>query len=268
MRRYEEFVNPSTQSDLTLVFKALSGRVTVCGRPFAEHAAPLRVVGALLDANASHPGRCARDHLRAIAATHAIPGRRVDAVLEQVGLTEVAGRRAGAFSLGMGQRLGIAAALIGDPAVVMLDEPVNGLDPEGVRWVRQLLRGLAAEGRTVLVSSHLMSEMAQTADHLVVVGRGRLIADTSVAELTRGGGVRVCSAHQDVLLDVLVGRGAEVRVLPDGALEVRGDDGAAVGDAALAAGVAIHELTPLTATLEDAFMALTRDAVEYQAVAA
>jgi ABC-2 type transport system ATP-binding protein len=164
-----------------------SGRATVNGRPFAAHRAPLCEVGALLDAKAAHPGRSARDHLAALAATHGLPRQRVAAVLDQVGLASVAGKRIGGFSLGMSQRLGIAAALLGDPRVVILDEPVNGLDPEGIRWIRRLLRGLAAEGRTVLVSSHLIGEMAQTADHLVVVGRGRLLADAPLAELAPPG---------------------------------------------------------------------------------
>ncbi|WP_022930194.1 ABC transporter ATP-binding protein [Patulibacter americanus] len=245
-----------------------SGRATVGGRPYAEHAAPLHEVGALLDASAVHPGRTARAHLSWLAATHGLPARRVDEVLELVGLSEVAGRRAGRLSLGMGQRLGIAAALLGDPRTVVLDEPVNGLDPEGVRWIRELLRGLAADGRTVLVSSHLMSEMAQTADRLVVIGRGRLIADTTVAALVRdaaGVGARVRCAAPDRLGRRLRERGAEVHAGADGLLVVRGVDAPAVGDAALASAVAIHELTPLTATLEDAFMALTADSVEYHA---
>jgi ABC-2 type transport system ATP-binding protein len=243
-----------------------AGSVSVGGRAYADHAAPLCEVGALLDARAFHPGRSARRHLAALVATHGLARTRVDEVLELVGLTAVADRRAGRFSLGMGQRLGIAAALIGDPAVVMFDEPVNGLDAEGVRWVRHLLRDLAAEGRTVLVSSHLMSEMAQTAEHLIVIGRGRLIADTTVQELTRragGGALRVRSAAPQRLCDRLVQRGARARLLDDGALEVHGADGPAVGDAALAAGISIYELTPLTATLEEAFMALTKDHVEY-----
>jgi ABC-2 type transport system ATP-binding protein len=254
-----------------------SGHATIGGRPHAEHRAPLREVGALLDAKAAHPGRSARHHLETLALTHGLPRRRVAAVLEQVGLTGVADRRAGAFSLGMGQRLGIAAAMLGDPRVVLLDEPVNGLDPEGVRWVRHLLRGLAAEGRTVLVSSHLMSEMALTADRLVVVGRGRLLADTSVAELIRSSGgrrVRVRATDPDRLLAVLGERGARVARDPDasdrpgavaGTLLVHDLDAAAIGDAALAARVALHELTPVEASLEDAFMALTGEDVEYHA---
>lgn len=244
-----------------------SGRATVNGKPFADHAAPLRELGALLDGTAFHPGRSARDHLRALAATHAIPDRRVDELLDLVGLTAAARRRAGSYSLGMGQRLGIAAALLGDPRTVMLDEPVNGLDPEGVRWTRELLTGLAAEGRTVLVSSHLMSEMAQTAQHVVVIGRGRLIADTSVDELTRRAGslVRVRCAETERLLARLRERGFEASMCDGDALEVRGATSDEIGDAAFAAGVALHELTPVTASLEDAFMALTSGAVDYTA---
>ena len=242
-----------------------AGRATVNGKAFASHAEPLRELGALLDGKAFHPGRSARDHLRALAATHAIPDRRVDEVLALVGLTAAARRRAGSYSLGMGQRLGIAAALLGDPRTVMLDEPVNGLDPEGVRWIRELLTGLAADGRTVLVSSHLMSEMAQTAQHVVVIGRGRLIADTSVEELTRNAGslVRVRSAAQERLLRRLQERGHDASMRDDGTLEVRGAASDEIGDAAFAAGVAVHELTPVSASLEEAFMALTSEAVDY-----
>jgi len=245
-----------------------SGRATVGGREHRDHRAPLREVGALLDAKAAHPGRSARHHLQALAATHGLPRRRVDEVLELVGLSAVADRRAGRFSLGMGQRLGIAVALLGDPRIVMLDEPVNGLDPEGVRWVRHLLRGFAAEGRTVLVSSHLMSEMALTADRLVIVGRGRLLADTSVAELTRasgGGGVRVRTTDPDRLRARLSERGARVDDDGSGALLVHELGAEAIGDAALSARVAVHELTPVETSLEDAFMALTGGDVEYHA---
>ena len=242
-----------------------SGHARVNGRPAREHRAPLREIGALLDGKAYHPGRSGRDHLLALAATHRLPRGRVDEVLGLVGLGTAAAKRAGKYSLGMGQRLGIAAALLGDPQTVMLDEPVNGLDPEGVRWIRELLTGLAAEGRTVLVSSHLMSEMAQTAQHVVVIGRGRLIADTSVEELTRRAGsvLRVRSGSQEQLLGVLRARGVTAEVGGDGVLEVSGADGPMVGDAALAAGAAIHELTPVTASLEEAFMALTSEAVDY-----
>lgn len=244
-----------------------AGRATVNGKPFAAHPAPLREIGALLDGKAFHPGRSGRDHLLALAATHRLPVRRVDEVLDLVGLRSAARQRAGKYSLGMGQRLGIAAALLGDPKVVVLDEPVNGLDPEGVRWIRELLQRLAAEGRTVLVSSHLMSEMALTAQHVIVIGRGRLIADTSVDELTARAGrvLRVRSASQERLLQRLRERGLRVEIADGGALEVCGASGEEVGDAAFAAGVVLHELAPVSASLEDAFMALTSDAVDFAA---
>jgi len=247
-----------------------SGRVTVNGRVYPAYRAPLREVGALLDADAAHPNRSARNHLAALAATHGLPRTRVDEVLERVGLTSVSGGHPGQFSLGMSQRLGIAVALLGDPKVMILDEPVNGLDPEGVRWIRSLLRGLAAEGRTVLVSSHLMSEMSQTADHLVVIGRGRLLADTTVDEFVQrssAGIVRVRSSAPGRLKTQLRDRGIRVVLADDGALEAHDTDGPAVGDAALTAGVAIHELTPVTKSLEDAFMELTDESVEYHASA-
>jgi ABC-2 type transport system ATP-binding protein len=209
-----------------------AGRATVLGRPYAAHAAPLCVLGALLEAKSVHRGRSARNHLLALAQTHGIPARRVDEVLETVGLDKVAGRRAGGFSLGMGQRLGIAAALLGDPAVVMLDEPVNGLDPDGVRWIRTLLKDLAAEGRTVLVSSHLMSEMAVTAEHLVVVGRGRLLADTTVSELIASVAVSrviVRSPDAAALRDALVSTGATVTGREPGLLDVDGATAESIG---------------------------------------
>ena len=247
-----------------------SGRATVNGRRYRDHAAPLREVGALLEAKAVHSGRSARNHLRALAATNGIPRARVDEVLGIVGLDSVAGKRAGGFSLGMGQRLGIASALLGDPATLLLDEPVNGLDPEGVLWVRTLLKRLAGEGRTVFVSSHLMSEMALTADHLVVVGKGRLIADSSVADLTRRAAqdrVHVESADDERLASLL--RSDRVTVTPgeDGGLEVAGMPSTAIGQVALEAGIALGVLTPHSATLEEAFMSLTRDAVDYVGVA-
>jgi ABC-2 type transport system ATP-binding protein len=247
-----------------------SGTVTVNGRRYAEHAAPLREIGALLEARSVHPGRSARSHLLALARTHGIPRSRVDEVLELAGLTAVAGKRAGAFSLGMGQRLGIAAALLGDPAVVMLDEPVNGLDPEGVLWVRGLLSGLAAEGRTVLLSSHLMAETALIADHLVVVGKGRLLADTSTAELITGAGagVRVGTDEADRLRTLLARPGVSVSSGTDGELDVTGMDAREIGAIASAHGVPLFQLTTRTASLEDAFMDLTRDSVEYGSVAA
>ncbi|MDG4800338.1 ATP-binding cassette domain-containing protein [Micromonospora sp. WMMD980] len=243
-----------------------SGSVRVDGRRYAEHRDPLRQVGALLEARAVHTGRSARNHLLAVAATHGIGRRRVDEVIDLVGLREVAGRRAGGFSLGMGQRLGIAAALLGDPAVVMLDEPVNGLDPDGIRWIRGLLKGLAAEGRTVFVSSHLMSETAQTAEHLIVVGRGRLIADVPLAEFTRRASrhtVRVRSPQATALRDLLAGPDVTITGGEPGVLEVVGLRAETVGDRAAAAGLTLHELTATEASLEEAFMTLTRDAVEY-----
>ncbi|WP_431943462.1 ATP-binding cassette domain-containing protein [Micromonospora marina] len=243
-----------------------AGDVRVNGRRYADHRDPLRQVGALLEAKAVHTGRSARDHLLALGATHGIGRRRVDEVIDLVGLREVAGKRAGGFSLGMGQRLGIAAALLGDPAVVMLDEPVNGLDPDGIRWIRGLLRGLAAEGRTVFVSSHLMSEMAQTADHLIVVGRGRLLADVSLAEFTRRASrttVRVRSPQAAALRDLLAGPDVTITGGEPGLLEVSGLRREVIGDRAAAAGLTLHELTATEASLEEAFMTMTRDAVEY-----
>ncbi|RKN51077.1 ABC transporter ATP-binding protein [Micromonospora endolithica] len=245
-----------------------SGSVTVGGRRYADHPAPLREVGALLEAKAVHTGRTARDHLLAMAATHGIGRRRVDEVIDLVGLREVAGKRAGGFSLGMGQRLGIAAALLGDPKVVMLDEPVNGLDPDGIRWIRDLLKGLAAEGRTVFVSSHLMSEMAQTAEHLIVVGKGRLIADVSVAEFVARAAhdtVRVRSPQATRLRDLLVGPDVTVTGGEPGLLEVTGLTREQIGDRAATAGLTLHELSTQQTSLEEAFMTLTRDAVEYTA---
>ncbi|MEE6256991.1 ABC transporter ATP-binding protein [Plantactinospora sonchi] len=244
-----------------------AGTVTVAGRPYREHTAPLCQVGALLEATAVHRGRTARNHLLALAQTHGISSRRVDEVLGLVGLADVARRRAGGFSLGMGQRLGIAAALLGDPAVVILDEPVNGLDPDGVRWLRDLLKGLATEGRTVLVSSHLMSEMAVTAEHLVIIGRGRLLADTTVSDLIDRvgvGSVLVRSPNGADLRDLLVRHGAEVTGVEPGLFQAAGLDAATIGDLALAGGLAVHELTPRRASLEDAYLELTREAVEYR----
>jgi ABC-2 type transport system ATP-binding protein len=245
-----------------------AGTATVGGRPYVEHAAPLREVGALLEARAVHTSRSAYNHLRALAATHGIPKRRVDEVIDLVGLGDVARKRAGGFSLGMGQRLGIAQALLGDPPTVVLDEPVNGLDPEGIRWVRDLLKGLAAEGRTVFVSSHLMSEMALTAEHVIVVGRGRLIADTSVEELIRGASVNtvlVRSPEAQRLRTALAGPDVTVSSVEGEALEVTGLSAAQIGDTARDLGVAVHELTPQLASLEEAFMTMTRDDVEYHA---
>jgi ABC-2 type transport system ATP-binding protein len=244
-----------------------AGRVTVDGRAYRDLRYPLRHVGALLDAKAVHPGRSARDQLRWLADSNGISRRRVDEVLELVGLAEVAHRRTGGFSLGMGQRLGIATALLGDPATLLLDEPVNGLDPEGIQWIRRLLRSLADEGRSILVSSHLMSEMSQTADRLVVVGRGRLIAEGTVDEVVRGsvtGHVRVDTAEPDRLVALLAGRGAHATTQADGTLAVTGLDARDVGIVAGAAGITLYELSPRSASLEDAFFELTRDATEYK----
>jgi ABC-2 type transport system ATP-binding protein len=245
-----------------------SGSVTVNGRPYREHAAPLREVGALLDARAVHPGRSAYAHLLALAQTCGIRRSRVDEVVEAVGLAGAARRRAGGFSLGMGQRLGIAAALLGDPRTVILDEPVNGLDTEGIRWIRSLLRGLAAEGRTVFVSSHLMSEMALTAQHLIVIGRGRLIADTGMEDFIAGAApslVRVRSTDPTALASLLRARDVTVSGADDDALAVSGLSTDQVGRIAGAAGITLLELTAQQASLEEAFMDLTRDAVEFRA---
>ncbi|MGY1814739.1 ABC transporter ATP-binding protein [Blastococcus sp. SYSU D00820] len=247
-----------------------SGTVTVGGRRYQDSPAPLREVGALLEARAVHPGRSARGHLRWLAASNAIPAARVEEVLGLVGLEAVAGQRVGRFSLGMGQRLGIAVALLGDPPVVVLDEPVNGLDPEGIRWVRTLARDLAAEGRTVFLSSHLMSEMALTADHLVVIGRGRVLADCPMTDFIARhatSSVRVRSPHATAVVDVLRRAGAEVTVAGD-ELRVQGMDTAAVGDLVGAHGLHLHELTLVRSSLEDAFMSLTADSVEYGATPA
>jgi len=244
------------------------GRATVNGRPLAEHAAPLTELGALLEAKAVHPQRSARNHLRALAATTGLPERRVDEVLGIVGLDEVSDRAAGAFSLGMGQRLGIASALLGDPETVMLDEPVNGLDPEGILWIRNLLKDLAAEGRTVFVSSHLMSEMALTAEHFIIIGRGRLIADVSAAELAAMGPERkvlVRTPYGDRLRQVLAADGVEVTGdgdRPD-IFYITGMESHTIGRRSTEAGVELHELTPLEESLEGIFMGLTQDAVEY-----
>ncbi len=245
-----------------------AGSVTVNGRPYRRLPWPLREVGALLEASAIHPGRSAVNHLLALAQSNDIPRQRVDEVLDLVGLSSVARRRAGKFSLGMGQRLGIAAALLGDPSVLLFDEPVNGLDPEGIRWVRTLLRSLAAEGRTVFVSSHLMSEMAQTADRLVVIGNGRLIADTSVTEFISDnsrGSVRVRSPQIDQLQPALVEAGAQVRPEVEGAVTVTGLTAAEIGERAARDHIVLHELSPQTGSLEEAFMELTHDSVEFSA---
>lgn len=244
-----------------------SGTATVLGKPLREHAAPLRAVGALLDARSLHPARKARVSLLALADSNGLPASRVDEVLELTGLTGVADRRSGGYSLGMGQRLGIAAALLGDPQVLVFDEPVNGLDPEGVTWVRRLCRDLAAEGRTVLISSHLMSEMAQTADRIVVIGRGRLLADASLDEFVGRMGdehVRVATPDTARLGDALHANGTQVNRLSDHALQVRGINAAQVGQIAFDLGVRLEELTHVKPSLEEAYMRLTSNEVEYR----
>jgi ABC-2 type transport system ATP-binding protein len=244
------------------------GSVTVNGREFSRSANPMREVGALLDAKAVHGGRSAYNHLLCLAQTNGLPRRRVGEVLDLVGLTEVAGKRSKGFSLGMGQRLGIAAALLGDPAILMFDEPVNGLDPEGILWIRNLMKALAAEGRTIFVSSHLMSEMENTADHLIVIGRGRLIADCTVADFIEQNSrqtVRVRTPDQGPLSAVLAAGGASVRDDGDGSLLVTGLTPARVGDLAFEHSIRLHELAPARASLEEAFMELTAGAVEFHA---
>jgi ABC-2 type transport system ATP-binding protein len=241
-----------------------SGSVTVKGRPYRDIAWPMREVGALLEARAIHPGRSARAHLQMLAEASRIPLARVTAMLETVGLSAVAGRRAGKFSLGMSQRLGIAAALLGDPGVLLFDEPVNGLDPDGILWVRTLLKSLAADGRTVFVSSHLMSEMALTANEVVIIGRGRLVAQVPIGELlAQRTHVLVRSPEPDRLRLALERAGAAVEGRPDGSLVVLGADPATIGDLALASGVALHELSPQTASLEEAYMELVKEDVEF-----
>src|SRR6478609_3405181 len=246
-----------------------SGSVLVNGRQYAEHPDPLHQVGALLEARAVHPGRSARNHLVSLALTSGIGRSRVDQVLDMVGLTEVAGRRVGGFSLGMGQRLGVAAALLGDPQTLILDEPVNGLDLDGIRWIRALLTRLAGEGRTVFLSSHLMSEMAVTADHVIVVGKGRLIAEAWVGEIVRhaskNAAVVVRCARGELLQRALAGPGVVIESVDRDVLEVHGLSGREIGEVALREGVALEELTPRQASLEDAFMALTGDSVDFHA---
>ncbi len=244
-----------------------SGTVTVDGARYVDSPAPLRAVGALLEARALHPGRTARAHLRWMAASNGIPATRVEEVLGLVGLEAVADQRVGRFSLGMGQRLGIAAALLGDPPVVVLDEPVNGLDPEGIRWVRTLARDLAAEGRTVMVSSHLMAEMALTADHLVVIGRGRVLADCPTTEFIAehaASFVQVRSPQAGQLAELLRRSGADVTRDGD-ELRVQGVDVATTGELAAGAGLVLHGLGLVTSSLEEAFMTLTAGSVEYTA---
>jgi ABC-2 type transport system ATP-binding protein len=273
--RVTGFLGPNGAGKSTTMRMALGldaptqGSVTVNGHRYAASPAPLREVGALLEAHAIHPGRSARDHLRWLAASNGIPTTRVGEVLEQVGLDSVAGQRAGRFSLGMGQRLGIASALIGDPPVVILDEPVNGLDPEGIRWVRELARELASEGRTVFISSHLMSEMALMADHLIVIGAGSILADCSMQQFMADHAasyVRVKAPRSTDVEALLVGRGLEV-VRAGQELRVQGLDAPAIGELVGGHGLLLHELTLVRSSLEDAFMALTADSVEYHAKA-
>lgn len=247
-----------------------SGAVTVDGTRYRDLPAPLHRVGALLEARSIHPGRSAYHHLLALAQTHGIARARVDEVIELVGLQRVARKRAGTFSLGMGQRLGIASALLGDPDTLVLDEPVNGLDPEGIHWIRTLLRRLASEGRTIFVSSHLMSEMALTADHLIVVGRGRVLADLSTADFIAQASpavVRVRSPHATRLRELLQAEGVTIGSDEPGVLTVDGLSTDAVGERAAAHGLTLHELTTRQASLEEAFMELTRESVEYEAAA-
>ncbi len=245
-----------------------SGTVTVAGHRYQDLKAPLHEVGVLLDAKAVHTGRSARNHLRAMAATHGIGRKRVDEVIAMTGLESVAGKRVGGFSLGMGQRLGIATALLGDPGILILDEPVNGLDPEGVIWVRELARYLAGEGRTVFLSSHLMSEMAQTADQIIVLGRGKIIADAPVGEIlaqAAGKSVRVRTPDAEKLAPLLAGTDVTVTHSEPDLLVVSGLAAANIGEVAAKSQVVLHELTPITGSLEDAYLALTEDEVEYHA---
>jgi ABC-2 type transport system ATP-binding protein len=258
-----------------------SGAATIDGRPYDQLADPLRTVGALLEAKSVHPGRSARNHLLFLAQTQGLPARRVDEMLEFVGLREVARKRAGSYSLGMSQRLGVAAALLGNPDVLLLDEPVNGLDPEGVLWIRNLMKQLASHGKTVLVSSHLMNEMAVTADHLIVIGKGRLLADAPTEDvIARGSGqsVRVRTPEPDRLTALVTAAGGKAVPAGNGngeagrdetpALTVTGLTAARVGELAAASSVVLHELTPQLATLEDAFLELTSDSVEFSHLSA
>ena len=243
-----------------------SGSVTVNGREYRDLPAPMHEVGALLEARAVHTGRTAANHLLALAQTHGIPRARVREVIDMVGIGEVADKRVGGFSLGMGQRLGIAAALLGDPGTLILDEPVNGLDPEGIKWIRDLLRHLAGQGRTIFISSHLMSEMALTADHLIVVGRGRVVADeavTSFISRASARAVHVRSPHVDDLSRVLTAAGAAVTVQADGLLVVNDLTAPEIADLAADHGLRLYELAPQQASLEEAFMELTAADIEY-----
>jgi ABC-2 type transport system ATP-binding protein len=243
------------------------GRATINGKRYGELKSPLHEVGALLDAKAVHPGRSARNHLRSLAASNKIPMSRVDHVLEFTGIASVANKRVGGFSLGMSQRLGIAAALLGDPQVLLFDEPVNGLDPEGIRWIREFFRSLAKEGRTVFVSSHLMNEMAVSADQIIVIGRGQLITQGSVNDLTASaqGTVLVRASNISGLTKILGAKNAVVTAGIDDSISVSGLSSDDIGQAAFDAGIAVFELTPQRASLEEVFMDLTADSVEYGA---
>jgi ABC-2 type transport system ATP-binding protein len=244
------------------------GTVTIDGKVYQDAANPMREVGALLEAKAVHGGRSAYNHLLCLAQTNSLPKRRVGEVLELVGLSEVAKKRSKGFSLGMSQRLGIAATMLGDPRVLMFDEPVNGLDPEGIVWIRNLMKALAAEGRTVFVSSHLMSEMENTADHLIVIGRGKLIADCTMKEFVArasGASVRVRTPSTDQPVRMVAAKGATAGVDSGGSIEVRGMTTEEIGDLAFGEGIRLHELTTVRASLEEAFMELTADSVEYHA---
>lgn len=245
-----------------------AGDVRIDGKHYHQLKDPLTYIGALLEAKAWHGGRSAYNHLLCLAQSNGIPRRRVGEVLETVGLTAVAKKKTKGFSMGMGQRLGIAAALLGDPRILMFDEPVNGLDPEGIHWIRTLMKSLAAQGRTVFVSSHLMSEMALTAEHLVVIGQGRLLADTSMADFIARNSrsyVRVRSPHRERLLDVLHQAGVVAVESGEGVLEVDGGKAEHVGELAAQHGLTLHELSPQQASLEEAFMRLTAESVEYHA---
>jgi ABC-2 type transport system ATP-binding protein len=244
------------------------GTVTVDGKEYPDLAFPMREVGALLDAKAVHGGRSAYNHLLCLAQTNNLPRRRVNEVLELVGLTEVARKRSKGFSLGMSQRLGIASTMLGDPKVLMFDEPVNGLDPEGILWIRNLMKALASEGRTVFVSSHLMSEMEYTADHLIVIGRGKLIANCSMSEFisrSSGASVRVRTPMAEELIKAVTAKGATAAVAEEDAVEVRGLTTSEVGDIAFEQAIRLHELATVRASLEEAFMELTASSVEYRA---
>ena len=270
--RVTGFLGPNGSGKSTTMRMAMgldrpsAGSITIAGKPLAAHDAPLRTAGAVLDAGATHPGRTGRQHLAVLAATHRISRRRVNEVIELTGLGAVAGKRIKGYSLGMNQRLGIAAALLGDPKVLIFDEPVNGLDPEGVRWVRHLSRELAAEGRTVFVSSHLMSEMAQTADHVIVLGRGRIIADAPIHQVLDSEEQRVLvrTEHAAELAAALAASGVTIEQADAATLQITGLASSAIGRRALEAGVALQELTPQRSSLEDQYMKLTGDYVEYR----